>query len=79
MAAALTGGAMNGAMPLEEVMVLRFRTKVPKDCLLPIPLHIVPVLYLAVMDGLVAIARCLGIGNGLITDEEVEVLGPTFG
>ena len=34
---------------------------------------------LAVMDGLVAIARCLGIGNGLITNEEVEVLEPTFG
>ena len=66
-------------MPLEEVMVLRFRTKVPKDHLLPIPLHVVPVLYLTVTDGLVAIARCLSVGNSLITDEEVEVLKPTFG
>ena len=60
-------------------MVLRFHMKVPKDRLLPIPLHVVPVLYLAVMDGLVTIVRCLSIGNGLITNEEVEVLKPTFG
>ena len=60
-------------------MVLRFRTKVPQDRLLPIPLHVVPVLYLAVKDGLVPIARCLGVGDGLITDEEVQVLEPTFG
>ena len=63
----------------EKVVVLWLRPQVLEDRLLPVSLHVVPVLYLAVKDGLVPIARCLGVGDGLITDEEVQVLEPTFG
>ena len=44
-------------------MVLGLCTKILEDRLLPIPLHVVPVLDLAVADGVVdAIAGSLGIG-----------------
>ena len=79
-AAARAGGATEGATHQKEVVVLGLRTKVLEDRLLPIPLHVIPVLYLPVTNGIVdAIARSLGIGHSLIADEEVKVLDPAFG
>ena len=64
----------------KEVVILGLRTKVLEDRLLPIPLHVIPILYLSVTNGIVdAIARSLGIGHSLIADEEVKVLDPAFG
>lgn len=61
-------------------MVLRLRTQVLEDGLLPESLHVVPVLDLAVADGVVdSIAGSLSIGQGLIADEEVEVLDAALG
>ena len=61
-------------------MVLGLRTKVLEDRLLPISLHVIPVLYLSVTNGIVdTIARSLGIGHSLIANEEVKVLDPAFG
>ena len=79
-AAARAGGATEGATHQKEVVVLGLRTKVLKDRLLPISLHVIPVLYLSVTNGVVdAIARSLGIGHSFIADEEVKVLDPAFG
>ena len=56
-------------------MVLGLRTKVFEDRLLPVPLHMVPVLDLTMADGVVdAIAWGLRVGDGLIADEEVKIL-----
>ena len=64
----------------EEVLVLGLRTQVLEDRLLPIPLHVIPILNLAVADGVVdAIARGLGVGQGFIADEEVEILDAALG
>ncbi len=77
---AQTGARRGRETHQEEVVVLGLRTKVLEDRLLPIPLHVVPVLDLTVADGVVdAIAGGLGVGEGFIADEEVEVLDASLG
>ena len=61
-------------------MVFWLCTKIFEDRLLPVPLHIVPVVDLTVADRVIyAIARRLGISNGLISDKEVEVFNTALG
>ena len=61
-------------------MVLGLCTKVLEDRLLPIPLHVVPILDLTVADGVVhTITGGLGVGEGFVADEEVEVLYAALG
>lgn len=61
-------------------MVLGLRTEVLEDRLLPVPLHVVPVLDLPMADGVVdAIAGGLRVGDRLVADEEVEVLDAALG
>ena len=64
----------------EEVMIFRFRSEIFEDRLLPVPLHVIPVLDLTMANGIVdAITRCLGIGKSFVSNEEVEVLNPALG
>lgn len=61
-------------------MVLRFSTEVLEDGLLPVTLHIIPVLDLSMADGVIhAISRSLRVREGLVADEEVEVLDTALG
>ena len=61
-------------------MILWLRPEILKDRLFPVPLHVVPVVNHSVSNGIVyAIARSLDIGQGFVTDEEVEVFDPSFG
>ena len=63
----------------EEVVVLGLCTQVLEDRLLPVSLHVVPVLDLAMADGVVdAVARGLSVGECFIAYEEVEVLDAAF-
>lgn len=56
-------------------MVFGLCTKVLEDRLLPVSLHIVPIVNLAMANGVVdTIARGLSIGECFIANEEVEVL-----
>lgn len=54
-------------------MVLWLGAEVLEDALLPVALHLVPVVNLAVLDRVVDGVR-LGVGEGLVADEKVEVL-----
>ena len=64
----------------EEVVVLGLCTQVLEDRLLPVALHIIPVLDLTMADGVVdSVARSLSVRNCLIADEEVKVLHSSFG
>ena len=70
-----TRGQRVGKTYQEEVMVFRLCAKILEDCLLPVPLHVVPVLDLTMTNGVVyAIPWSLGICEGFISNEEVEVL-----
>ena len=61
-------------------MVLRLCAEILEDRLLPVPLHVVPVVNLSMANGVVdAIARGLSIGNSLISNEEVKIFYPSFG
>jgi hypothetical protein len=56
-------------------MVLRLRSKILEDRLLPVALHVIPVVDLAVPDRVVhTIARCLDVRESLIPDKEIKVL-----
>ena len=64
----------------EEVMIFRFRSEIFEDRLLPVPLHVVPVIYLTVSDGVVdAISGSLRIRNSFVADEEIKVLDAALG
>lgn len=58
-------------------MILRLGPQVLEDALLPVPLHLVPVLNHAMLDGVVDGVR-LVVGQCLVTNEEVEVLDATL-
>ena len=64
----------------KEVVVLWLRAQILEDRLLPVALHVVPVVNHAVADGVVhPVPRRLRVGEGLIADEEVEVFDTTLG
>ena len=63
----------------QEIVVFGLSLHVLEDALLPVSLHVVPVLDLAMADGVVdAIARGLSVGECFIAYEEVEVLDAAF-
>lgn len=63
-----------GTTHQQEVVILRFCPQVLEDRLLPVPLHVVPVLNLTMPNRIVhAISRGLRVRQGLIADEEIKV------
>jgi hypothetical protein len=63
----------------KEVMVLRLRPEVLEDRLLPVPLHVIPVVNLTMADRVVdTVSRRLRIGKRLVANEEIEVLDPAL-
>lgn len=62
----------------EKVVVLWFGAEVLEDALLPVTLHVVPIVDHAVLDRVVDVVR-LAVGEGLVSDEEVEVFDAALG
>ena len=63
----------------QEVMVLRLSSQIFEDGLLPVTLHMVPVLDHTVADRVMhAVAWGLRVRQRLIANEEVEVFYSTF-
>ncbi len=63
----------------KKVMVLWLRAKVLEDGLLPIAFHVVPIVDLAMANGVVnAVSWRLCVGKCLIAYEEVEILDPSL-
>ena len=63
----------------EEVMIFRFRSEIFEDRLLPVPLHVIPVIYLTMSDRVIdAISRGLRIRNSFVADEEIKILYTTL-
>jgi hypothetical protein len=61
-------------------MILWFSSEILEDGLLPVPFHVIPVVYQALPDGVVyAIAWSLCICNRLVADEEIEIFHLAFG
>lgn len=62
------------------MVVLRLGPQVLEDSLLPVSLHVIPVINHAVADGVVhAVPGRLGVRERLVTDEEIEVFDSAFG
>ena len=60
-------------------MILWLRAQILEDRLLPVTLHMIPIVNHSMSDGIVdAVAWRLGVGEGFIADEEVEVLNTPF-
>lgn len=62
----------------EKVVVLWFGAEVLEDALLPVPLHVVPIVNHAVLDRIVDVVR-LAVGEGLVSDVKVEVFDAALG
>ena len=78
-AAARAGGATEGATHQKEVVVLGLRTKVLEDRLLPISLHVIPIIYLTMSNRIIdAITGGLSIRQCFVADEEVKILDTTL-
>ena len=61
-------------------MIFRLSPEVLEDRLLPVPLHVIPVLYLTMPDRIVdAISWGLRVREGFVADEEVEILDAALG
>lgn len=61
----------------QKVVVLRLSTKVFEYGLLPVALHMIPVVNHTMADGIVD-TICLGISKRFISDVKIEVLNSTF-
>ena len=60
-------------------MVLRLGAEILEDRLFPVPLHVVPVVDLAMANRVVdTVSRCLRISKRFVANEEVEVLDPSL-
>jgi len=59
-------------------MVLWLSPKVFEDALLPVALHVIPIINHTVSDGIVD-AVGLGVGHGFIADMEIEILDAALG
>ena len=60
-------------------MVFRLGAEILEDRLLPVAFHVIPVVNHAVADGVVdAIAGRLGVCEGFIANEEIEVFDAAF-
>jgi hypothetical protein len=61
-------------------MVFRLSSEILKDRLLPVTLHMVPIVDHTMSDGIVhAISWRFGVGQSLVADEEVEIFDATLG
>ena len=59
----------------EEIVIFRLGPQVLEDRLLPVPLHVIPVLNLAMTDRIVdAVSRSLRVRKCLVADEEIKIL-----
>lgn len=61
----------------QKVVVLRLSTKVFEYGLLPVALHMIPVVNHTMADGIMD-TICLGISKRFISDVKIEVLNSTF-
>ena len=60
-------------------MILRLRAQILEYSLLPIPLHVIPVVNHPMANGIVnPITWGLRVGKCLVSDEEIEVLNASF-
>lgn len=60
-------------------MIFWFSPQILEYCLLPVPFHMIPVVYHTVTDGVVnAISRGFRIGEGFVSNEEVKVFYTAF-
>jgi len=61
-------------------VIFWFRSEILEDRLLPVTFHVIPVVYHTVTNRVVdAIAGRLGIREGFIANEEIEVFDAAFG
>lgn len=62
----------------EEVMVFWLRSKIFKDALFPVSLHMIPIINESMTN---RIMQPIGfrIGNGLVSDVEVKIFNSTLG
>lgn len=59
----------------EEVMILRLCTEILEDRLLPITLHVIPIVNLSMANGIIhSVAWGLRIRESFIADKEIEIL-----
>lgn len=64
----------------QEVMIFRLGPQIFEDSLLPVPLHVIPIVYHPMANRIVySITRRLGVREGLVSDEEIEVFYTAFG
>jgi hypothetical protein len=64
----------------EEIMIFGLCSQVLEDRLLPIPLHVVPVIDHTVPDGIMnTVTGGFCIGKCLITNKEVKIFNATLG
>ena len=69
-----------GTTHQEKVVILRLCMKILEDGLLPITLHVIPVINLTMANWIIyAISGGFGVRERLVSDEEIEVLDATFG
>lgn len=62
----------------EEVVIFGLSTQVFEYTLLPVSLHVIPILNHTMSDRIMHTV-CLGIGHRLVANMEIEVLDPSFG
>ncbi len=64
----------------EEMVILRLCPEIFEDGLLPVALHVIPVVYHSMADGVVdTISGRFRVCKGLVADEEVEILNAALG
>jgi hypothetical protein len=60
-------------------VVFGLSTQIFEDSLLPVTFHVIPVLNHTMSNRIVdTVSRCLRVGEGLISNEEVEIFNSTF-
>ena len=62
----------------QKVVILRFAPEVLEDAMLPIPLHLIPVLNLTVPDG-VADRVSFRVCEGLVANVKIQVVNASLG
>jgi hypothetical protein len=73
------GRPTNDRTDQKEIVVLGLGAQILEDRLFPVTLHIIPVVNHTMANRVVdTVSRRLGIGERLVTDEEVEVFDPAF-
>lgn len=64
----------------KEIVIFWFCPEIFEYCLLPVSLHVIPVVYHTMPDRVVyTVAGCFCIGKCFIADKEIEVFYAAFG